>query len=195
MPDWESLKKLTGSKFAQNVILVPVVGWLVVYQDAFARILSSALGVELGAKLGWEPLIFYVGLVLLGVSAFLFRVLGPEPILNHDGLQGYIEDTEAVLTRKSFARLCAKIGSEVPAEVKVPGAGIGQVLDATREQWFRLNSEAIRDVLSEHYAEQNEYGPIVRSVIAITFFLGAGLTLVPTAFTVIWVFARLSGSS
>lgn len=195
MLDWESLKKLTGSKFAQNVILVPIVGWLLVYQDSFAKILSSALGVELGTQLGWEPLIFYVGLVLLGVSAFLFRILGPEPILSHDGLQGYIEDTEAVLTRKGFARLCARVGVEVPAEVKVPGAGIGQVLDATREQWFRLNSEAIRDVLSEHYAKQNEYGPIVRSLTAIAFFLGAGLTLVPTVITVIWVFDRLLGST
>lgn len=195
MPDWETLKKLTGSRFAQHVILVPIVGWLLVYQNTFAKLVSKVLGVEFQAELGWEVLVFYVGLVLLGVSASVFRILGPEPVLNHNGLQGFTEDTEAILTRKGFSRFCGEVGIAEPVEIKIPGSGIGQVLDATREQWFRLNSEGIRDILSEHYKAKNLSEPIVRSTITLVFAVGACLTLVPTAVTVLWVLGQLGGQS
>lgn len=195
MPDWETLKKLTGSRFAQHVILVPIVGWLLIYQNTFAKMVSKVLGVEFQAELGWEVLVFYVGLVLLGVSASVFRILGPEPVLNHNGLQGFTEDTEAILTRKGFSRFCGEVGIAEPVEIKIPGSGIGQVLDATREQWFRLNSEGIRDILSEHYKAKNLSEPIVRSTITLVFAVGACLTLVPTAVTVLWVLGQLGGQS
>lgn len=195
MPDWETLKKLTGSRFAQHVILVPIVGWLLVYQNAFATMVSKVLGVEFQAELGWEVLVFYVGLVLLGISASVFRIVGPEPVLNHNGLQGFTEDTEAILTRKGFSRFCEEAGILEPVEIRVPGSGIGQVLDATREQWFRLNSEGIRDVLSEHYKAQNLSKSLVRSATTLVFAAGACLTLVPTGITVLWVLGQLLGRS
>ena len=171
---------------------MPLVGWLLVYQNAFAEVIARAVGSELGVSLGWEVLVFYIGLVLLGVSAFSFRILAPGPILNHNGIQGYIEDMEAVVTRKQFKKFCAEANIETPEEIRVPAAGIGQVLDATREQWLRLNLEAIRDAFSDHYANENERSPLVRSAITLTFCVGACLTLVPTAATLVWVLRRLA---
>ena len=193
MLNWETLKKLMGSKFAQHVILVPIVGWLLVYQNAFAEMFTSALGpdIEIEKSLSWELLVFYLGLVLLGIAASLFRILGPEPIVNHDGIQGYIQDTEAILTRTQFERFCDGIGVDAPCEIKVPAAGVGQVLDATREQWLHLNSAGIRDTLAEHYRVKNNDKLIIRYVVAITFVFGALLTLVPTGATLIWVMGRL----
>ena len=191
MLDWENLKKLTGSKFAQHVILVPIIGWLLVYQNTFAQMVSKSLGIEFASELSWEVLLFYVGLVLLGGAASIFRILGPEAILNHDGLQGFVEDCEAILTRKRFAGFCEACGVAMPAEVKVPGAGIGQVIDATREQWLRLNSESIRDVLSDHYQSENASKPKIRTATTIIFTAGACLTLAPTAATIVWVVGRL----
>ena len=191
MPDWETLKKLTGSSFARHVVLVPIIGWLLVYQNTFAQMISSALGVEVSAALSWEVLVFYVGLVLLGISASIFRFFGPEAVLNHDGLQGYSEDMEAVLTRKEFKLLCDEIGREMPEEKKVPAVGTGQVLDETLGQWKRLNCEDIRDVLFEHYRNENQTRVGWRRATSITFCVGAALTLIPTVVTVVWVIGRL----
>lgn len=184
MLDWETLKKLTGSTFARYVILVPVVGWLLVYQNAFADLVSKLLGFEVALSLSWELLIFYLGLVLLGVASAIFRFFGPDPVLNHRGLQGYADDTEAILTRKEFALLCERIGCEQPADVTVPAAGTGQIV--TLDQWKRLNSENIRDTLSQHYRTVNVQGVFWRGFTTITFVIGAVFTLTPTVKTVVW---------
>lgn len=191
MPDWETLKKLTGSSFARHVILVPIIGWLLVYQNTFAQMIASVLGVEVSTALSWEVLVFYVGLVLLGISASIFRFFGPEAVLNHDGLQGYTEDMEAVLTRKEFKLLCEEIGCEMPEEKKVPAAGTGQVLNETLDQWKRLNCEGIRDILSDHYRNENQTRVGWRRTTTITFGVGAALTLIPTVVTVVWVMGQL----
>ena len=192
MLDWETLKKLTGSKFAQHVILVPIIGWLLVYQNTFAQMVSKLFGFDVALSLSWEVLLFYLGLVLLGIAASVFRLFGPEAVLGHHGLQGYTEDTEAVLTRKEFALLCDTIGCEQPEEIKVPAAGTGQVLDATLEQWKRLNRENIRDVLSDHYRSENTRSSGWRYFTSITFFVGALFTLIPTAKTVVWAVCQIS---
>lgn len=191
MPNWETLKKLTGSRFAQHVILVPIIGWLLVYQNTFAKMIANTFSTDVNNSLSWEILVFYVGLVILGVSASVFRFFGPEAVLNHDGLQGYTEDMEAVLTRKEFKFLCDEIGCEVPEEINVPGVGTGQVLDGTLDQWKRLNCEGIRDVLAEHYRSENQTRDGWRSATTITFGVGAALTLVPTVVTIFWVLGQL----
>lgn len=191
MPNWETLKKLTGSRFARHVILVPIIGWLLVYQNTFAQMIANAFGIEVNNSLSWEVLVFYVGLVMLGVSASFFRFFGPEAVLNHEGLQGYTEDMEAVLTRKEFKLLCDQIGCEMPEEIKVPGVGTGQVLDETLDQWKRLNCEGIRDVLADHYRSENQTRNGWRRTTTITFGIGAALTLVPTIVTIAWVLGQL----
>lgn len=191
MPNWETLKKLTGSKFAQHVILVPIIGWLLVYQNTFAQMIGSAFGIVVTNAPSWEVLVFYVGLVMLGISASIYRFVGPEAVLNHNGLQGYTEDMEAVLTPKEFKLLCDEIGCEMPKEIKVPAAGTGQVLDETLDQWMRLNRKSIRDVLSDHYRSENQTRVGWRRTSTITFGIGAALTLIPTIVTVIWVLGQL----
>ena len=95
------------------------------------------------------------------------------------------------MSRTQFERFCDGIGVAAPDEIMVPAAGVGQVLDATREQWLRLNSAGIRDTLAEHYRVRNNDKLIIRYVVAITFVFGALLTLVPTGATLIWVMGRL----
>lgn len=191
MPDWETLKKLTGSTFARHVILVPIIGWLLVYQNTFAQMIANVFGIEVNSALSWEVLVFYVGLVMLGIAASIFRFFGPAAVLNHSGLQGYTEDMEAVLTRKEFKLLCDEIGCEMPEEKRVPAAGTGQVLDETLDQWKRLNCEAIRDVLADHYRTENQTRIGWRRATTITFGIGAALTLVPTIVTIVWVLEQL----
>lgn len=193
MFDWETLKKLTGSKFAQHVILVPIIGWLLVYQNTFANMISHVFGLDTSASLSWEILVFYFGLVLLGIAATAFRIFGPEAVLGHNGLQGYIEDTEAVLTRKEFATLCETIGCDLPEEIRVPAAGTGQVLDATLDQWKRLNSENIRDVLAQHYRRENTNSFGWRMFASLAFLVGGFFTVIPTVTTVVWALGEVFG--
>lgn len=191
MFNWETLRKLTGSNLAQHVILVPIIGWLLVYQNTFANMIYHVFGLDSSVSLSWEILLFYLGLVLLGISATTFRIFGPKAVLGHNGLQGYSEDTEAILTRKEFARLCEEIGCDQPDEITVPGAGTGQVLDTTLDQWKRLNSENIRDVLAQHYRSENSSRFGLRVFSSFTFLVGAIFTLIPTVTTVAWSLGQL----
>lgn len=190
-PTWEVLKRLTGSSFAKYVILVPVIGWLLVYQNAFAGLLVEALGLQTTPTLGPELLVFYLGLIFLGISAGLFRALGPEPVLEHEGLRGYLVDQEAILTSKGFERFCLKAGIEKPSEIDKERVGTGQLLDFTNEQWKRLNQEPIRDTFTDHYEKMNTSRLIMRWILFLAFLLGALLSLIPTATTVAWSVAQL----
>lgn len=188
---WENLKKLSGSKFAQYAVLVPIVGWLLVYQNTFAEALSTIFEVEAIEQASWELLVFYLGLVLLGVAAALFRFFAPSEIVDHNGLQGYLDDTLNIMTRRRFRNFCDSLGYEAPEEIKVPSAGTGQVLDTTLDQWKILNLEAITDVLTKHYEKTNGTLPKARVATGVLFTLGAGLTVVPTLTTVGWALGQI----
>ena len=175
----------------EYVILVPIVGWLLVYHNTFAQLVSELFGLDAALSLSWEVLLFYLGLVLLGIAASVFRIFGPEAVLDHHGLQGYAEDTEAILTRKEFALLCDTIGWTQSKEVNVPAAGTGQVLDFTLKQWKCLNCESIRDVLSDHYRSEKMKSSGWRIFTSIAFIIGALFTLIPTATTVVWAIGQI----
>lgn len=190
--DWESLKKFSGSRFAQYALLVPIIGWLLVYQNTFLETLSTIFEVQALAQTSWELLVFYLGLVFLGIAAALFRTFAPREIVDHDGLQGYVEDTLNILTRFRFHRFCESLEVDPPKEVTVPSAGTGQVLDTTLDQWKTLNSEAITDVLTEHYERTNSARPWARRFTGFFFVAGAILTLFPTVRTVGWALVQIS---
>ena len=191
MVSWEKLKTLTGSNIARYVIFVPIVGWLLIYQNEFVKLFSSIFELDSVDYLGWEVLVFYLGLIFIGISASLFHFFGPPTILNHGGIQGFIEDMESVLTRREFHIFCEDNNYPIPDEITVQTAGTGQIGGSTRDQWLRLNSGQIRDVLSDHYRNKDSERPKIRLFISSIFLFGVLLTFTPTAVTVFWVIQQL----
>lgn len=193
--DWELLKRLTSSNFARYVAAVPVVGWLLVYQNSFSELLSKTLQIDFDSRLSWELLIFYLGLILIGATASLFRIFGPTEVLDHEGLHQYITDTEEILTPSEFEKICLEVTGQPPLVAKEPEIATGQTLSGTRDQWLRLNSSEIRDVLTAGYRRKNDAKRELRILLSVSFGLGATLTLIPTFVTIFWVIQQFFGET
>lgn len=191
--NWEDTKKLLASNFAKYSLLVPLIGWLVIYNGEFQRFFSEALGVTIDNNAGtdWRVLAFYLGLVLIGVSSGLFRVSCPPEILAHDGLGGYIDDTTAHLTEMRFSDLCRLYSVELP-EFKGPDTAVfDQGAFVSQEQWVRMRADDIFNVLAARYSLQLTARPVWRFLTLALFGVGAVVTLIPTMSTILWVLTEL----
>ncbi len=84
---WSNLSKFGTSPYGRLTVLAPVVGFLVFRNDALNGYLQL---VEDGSRLSWHQHLsslrlelFYLGLVLIGVSVGLYSIFVPQQIRDH----------------------------------------------------------------------------------------------------------------
>lgn len=191
--NWEETKNLASSSFAKYTILIPVVGWLVVYNGEFQSFLAQALDVQQAedATVGWRIMVFYLGLVLIGISSAIFQLRCPPEIKFHDGLGGFINDTVAHLTDQKFTSLCQSYGVEKPCAKGPSNNGFALNEYILREQWVKFQAEDIYDILSARYEFQLTVRNWSRCLTVSLFFLGVVITLIPTATTLWWIVVEI----
>lgn len=186
IPAWSTLKALSSSGLARLTIIVPVVGWLLVYNDTLARLLTSTFGENVEIEYSWKLYIFYIGLTLISVSAVIFIVRCPRTIAHHQDRLQYIEKERAIFTPATEAGASAELGL-IPLEWRVPNENYARE-DGSYPlvRIYEANEEIMIDRMQEIYRVQDSRYPIARFFSILTFMVGAILTLLPTLSTLIW---------
>ena len=100
---WSSLKSAVNSKFARLTVIVPIAGWVLIYNDNLVLLLEELFEQDFSAEFSWRLYVFYVGLFLISVSSILYSVFCPKEINNHSTVVDYTKHYRLVLT-ESFER-------------------------------------------------------------------------------------------
>lgn len=184
---WSSLKGVMSSKFARLTVIVPIVGWLLVYNDNLILFLEELLGRELPNEFGWKVYIFYVGLFGISISSILYAIFCPGEIHKHSSDVDYVKHSRLVFTESYEKTLSQSIGrdplvwGDPPEEFRNKKTKKFPLVRRQSE-----NEEDIIDTLLSDYNRRNASWPLVRVLALFVFCVGAVLASVPTLATVHW---------
>lgn len=184
---WSSLKGIMSSKFARLTVIVPIIGWILVYNDNLILFLEEALGKDLPNEFGWKVYIFYVGLFGISISSILYAVFCPREVHKHSSDVDYVKHSRLIFTENYEKTISQSIGREALVWGDPP-----EDFRNKKTKKFPLvrkhseNEEDIIDTLLADYNRRNSSWPIIRLAALLVFSVGAILTSIPTLSTVHW---------
>lgn len=184
---WSSLKGVMSSKFARLTVIVPIIGWVLVYNDNLILFLEELLERDLPNEFGWKVYIFYVGLFCISISSILYAIFCPSEVNNHRSLVDFVKHTRLVYTERYGNALSRGIGrapfqwGEPPEDFRNKKTGKFPLVRMHSE-----NEDEIIDTLCRDYERMNASWPILRVCALLIFCFGAILSSIPTLSTVHW---------
>ncbi|MCV3211555.1 hypothetical protein OHD62_33305 [Mesorhizobium sp. YC-39] len=185
---WTTVKRLASSRFSRLLAIVPVVGWLLVLNDHFAKILQNFTGVEALGSPGWQIYAFHVGLSLFGLGVLIFQLTCPREITLYESINDFVERETALMTRSRYAAFLQQAGAVRLDEERKSPAGD----QSSRELWLSRNSGNVITVLDGFYRRKDrETLQLLAWLCLISLVTGAAIATVPSLTTILWSFGRL----
>lgn len=183
---WSTLKGIANSKFARLTVIVPIVGWILVYNDTLIALLEKYLEEDFPEEINWRVYTFYVGLFFVSVSSILYATFCPRGINEHPTMVDFIRHYRMIFT-EDYAKYLDEKRSREPSIWETPPEARRSISGGTvLVHWQSENEEKIVNYLRDEYFVENYSWPIVRVVALVVFLIGAGLASIPTLTTVHW---------
>lgn len=190
IPRWSGLKKLTDSKLAKLSIIVPVIGWLLIYNDNFVQIWTQVWGMSAEPDLSWKLYVFYIGLVFISISAVIFIALCPDTIKRHDQEIDYIDFQRKTYTRFLDQRVSSHLGI-APINWSDPEEQYSENGSYPLIRIYEVNEEKIVDQLTKIFHLEDQLYMYARLTCLVSFAVGAIMTTIPTLTTVAWAIPKM----
>lgn len=188
---WSSLKTAMSSKFARLTFIVPVIGWLLVYNDNFAKVLEQNWQISIDEGTSWKLYAFYLGLFAIAVSSIVYAVFCPKEVKRFDSEVDFVKTARLIFTESYSREVSALVGrlpfewASPPSESRNPATGKFPLVRKHTE-----NEEELVDLLVAHYRDRDATWPFVRILALLIFLAGVVMTSLPTLSTVGWASCR-----
>lgn len=154
--DWLLLRGFGASKLASVTVLMPFIGYAILYNAQVEEWLGG-LGGLLDAQISGEACpayftfyerlnLFYCGLLSLGLSAIIFKIFAPKELKHYTGVDEFIDSVRPNLTARKIRSMYRTIKSRRP----VIGASLNE-----RAIWLE-NSVSISKASIEFTKNENE---------------------------------------
>lgn len=191
VPKWDTLKALTNSKLSRLTIAVPAVGWILVYNNEIIRILQKKYDIDLSELFSWQMHAFYLGLILISITAIIYIVACPKEIKQYSSMLEYAISEKKLFTPEFDKTISAEIRCD-PLNWKFPSQAFADTNGKyPLARLHETNEEAISNKLQKNYITKNDKLLLIRSVVIVIFLFGTVLVLVPTINTVGWSFCTV----
>lgn len=191
-PLWERLRFISNSTAAKATILVPVIGYLIIFNEKVVEFLNLARAVEAhsGAEVSYRLILIYLGLCAISVGVVVYGWFCPNEVKHYgsasayvqgDGpsLRGFVIDDIGKLLENSAQRRRLQIISDALQERVQRG------IEVTDEHLERYRIE----MLHLHFEYLNSSHRIARAICLWSYVIGFGLLAIPS----IIVFKRVIG--
>ena len=100
---WDKLGAVGRSNLGRLTILIPFVGYLIIFNPSFVNFFRQELPGGIPNTFEWfsdlhelRLVYLYFGLLFLGLGNLLFVILAPEALRKHSDVSGYIQEMENV---------------------------------------------------------------------------------------------------
>lgn len=183
---WTTLKKIANSKLAKYTIAIPVVGWLLVYNDNIILLLEELLDREIEITISWRLHVFYIGLALISVTAILYIIFCPREIDHYADSQDFIAREVSIYTPEYDAKMAERLSEEAITWALPSDAYRLQDGSFPLDERVRVNEEKIVDRLAKLYESANTSHRFVRATSITLFVAGSLLIAAPTITTLTW---------
>ncbi len=202
VPSWEGLRIIGKSKVVGLTILIPFIGYLLLFNETIISNLTisqNILGIKQTTEITISRLYYlYFGLTFLGTSSILFALLCPSEIKQHPSEHDYISNEIGVMTNSRLSAIgryyasILKEGSNLhkelvnystaytSADTKAERVYSGQpdrIIKYARE----IENSAKLDILNFNWRYKNSSKLLVRLSILLGYLIGFILILIPSA--------------
>lgn len=186
IPNWNALKSSANSNLAKYSIIVPLVGWLLLYNYNLELFLEQILEREINITIGWRLHVFYIGVSMIASSAAIFSTVCPSEVSFYSDIQDFVNKQIQVYTQQygdevAMRLSIGKITLVNPAETYMRADG-----DFPLSEILKKNEGPIKEQLVAAYNSANSSKTIFRLTAGVLFLAGAMLVLIPTISTVYW---------
>ena len=203
---WDALRKFGTSRLVQSTIVVPVVGYVILFNaelsQYFALIIDANDNSTPPGRLYW----LYFGFCFLAIGSIIFGVRCPREVKEHGSAYDFVSKQNFImhdvrlkgmrdkLLRRAYSQLCANTNYEFEI-VSEPSRLVGgeedhSLLDIRRS--FRSYANDLdnvdRDgVMRDYFELLEEDRPWSRRAAFVMYVIGGALISVPTVHTFVLV--------
>jgi hypothetical protein len=194
IPTWYTLRGIGSSKFSKMTILMPVIGYLIIFNTQLAQFMSVSadlIGVDqnISEMISNRNLYFlYFGLLIFSISNILYHVFCPSIIKLFISEYEFYSSENNIITTARYKELLSALATKfnyIPTrEIKnslEPFDSAEGVNSGNRERWLKTNSDLIMETLNVTYKYLNEEKILVRICITGGYLVSVILISVPTA--------------
>ena len=191
-PLWVRLRFVSNSTAAKSTILVPVIGYLIIFNEKVVEFLHLARSVEAhgGAEVSYRLILIYLGLCAISLGVVVYGWFCPNEVKHHGSASAYVRGDGPSL--RGF--VINDIGRLLETSAQRPRLQIisDALQDKVRRQMPITVDEFERyriEMLHLHFEYLNESHPVARAICFWSYVVGFGLLAIPSAI----VFKRVIG--
>lgn len=183
IPNWNNLKSLGNSKAIKMTMFIPVLGYLILFNEHIISLISSAFEIT---KLSGENSIsrnnyyfLYFGLTIVGTATFLFQLFCPSFIKEYQSIRDYTEKNIDYMTPNRLASLCKLLEKKdiQPHKLVIKAKQVLEKNPSVDEKLFRVSSI---DIL-EHFWNKHSWSLTwPRFIIISMYMIGFLLLAIPS---------------
>ncbi|KFK53452.1 hypothetical protein NOK75_00755 [Vibrio parahaemolyticus] len=148
VPNWPSLRLLGQSNAVKMTMLIPFLGYLILFNDkviSFINTAFEAVGLSGGGLSSEANLYFiYFGLTILGVATLLFQVFCPALIKEYSSVRVYVESNVEYMTSHRLRSLCTHMERL---------SGKSHVVIDNAKKSLAISESSSKNVLREPYVD------------------------------------------
>ena len=199
-PKWTSLRSLGNSNLARLSILVPIIGYWIIFNEKIISFVTLAR--EFGDKqvlndvshVPWQLFWTYYGLLFIGIATGVYQLFCPLEIKKYESATDYVRDIFDVIGNVDCLRFMDKIENGDNES----RSSVSRILNykSLKGEFMKpagsLTAVSIRnmkaDVMNIYFGFLNRSEVRWRSLVGILYIVGFCCLVVPTGF----IFWRVS---
>ena len=177
---WSNLRGISNSYAAKATILVPVIGYWIVFNETLVHWLRLATQFGNGSPVGEVPrrlLWLYLGLVLIGIASAVYLWRCPRVIKKYGDAEDYISGDAEATSPSQINEYINELENKGYYELR------------ERVLATPLPSKRI-DVMQVYYLDLDKREPIARVIVTALFYCGFLILTVLSA-QILWRVLRL----
>lgn len=100
--DWLEIRRIGNSKLVQFTILIPVLGYLIIFSEWFIK---DIIGSSSGFYHMWKIYTLYYGLSFIAFGSLIYNIYCPKIYRNYGSLAEYINNEERLYNKSNMTRV------------------------------------------------------------------------------------------
>lgn len=197
IPSWESIRKIGQSKILGLTILVPILGYMILFNEQLVHyfelskdiftstvIDASPDGVNISNDNKSRLFYFYFGFSFLGFGSLIYQLFCPSIIKEHSSDREFIRDGLSLMTEKRIDLVRRYLGQKVDESLFPELADLKQRFKIAKEMNLEHGTKhrelAAKDLMLMQWQYENWSYFIARIFIFALYLLGFGILAIPT---------------
>ena len=180
---WNNLRTIGNSSIAKASIIVPVLGYIILFHDKLIDYLNLHLSFCAGCSVSWRLLFIYFGCCAFALGSLLYGFFCPLVIKRHEAAHNFFEEESDYFGHPEHVQFLASLIDREKRKTYLRPS----VQYRERDDRERTSTSHLSAMMGENYFLQNRSLRWARIAIFLLYSIGGLLLAFPTVVTFVQV--------